>query len=248
MATGRSEVSVRRRRHVSGKKQDMEKARFWRSTIREAARSGVSVREFCRERKLRESQFYWWQRGGARPLVRSTLRPTPWGRRGSPWAPRRSVTTTSRSVRKRIMAAGRSESLGYVASTVRPMFTGQVRDPGSRIDYFRARYYVPGQGRFTSPDPNNAGADPADPQTWNAYAYVGNNPMTFTDPSGLGIFGDIGGIIGSFFPGFGSLIGWGIGSIADLATGQSISPPGFNIGGAIFGSIAGSGEQRSALE
>jgi transposase len=47
---------------VSGKKQDMEKARFWRSAIGEAARSGVSVREFCRQRKLHESQFYWWQR------------------------------------------------------------------------------------------------------------------------------------------------------------------------------------------
>ena len=47
---------------MSGKKQDVEKARFWRATIREAARSGVSVREFCRKRKLPESQFYWWQR------------------------------------------------------------------------------------------------------------------------------------------------------------------------------------------
>ena len=47
---------------MSGKKQDMEKARFWQSAIREAARSGVSIREFCRRRKLHESQFYWWQR------------------------------------------------------------------------------------------------------------------------------------------------------------------------------------------
>ena len=47
---------------MSRKKQDVEKAHFWRSTIREAARSGISVREFCRRRKLHESQFYWWQR------------------------------------------------------------------------------------------------------------------------------------------------------------------------------------------
>jgi hypothetical protein len=47
---------------VSGKKQDVEKARFWQSAIREAARSGLSTREFCRRRKLHESQFYWWQR------------------------------------------------------------------------------------------------------------------------------------------------------------------------------------------
>ncbi len=42
--------------------QDVEKARFWRKTIREAARSGVSVRKFCRQRELKEPQFYWWQR------------------------------------------------------------------------------------------------------------------------------------------------------------------------------------------
>jgi len=41
---------------------DMEKARYWQQLIREAARSGQSVRAFCRQRKLKESRFYWWQR------------------------------------------------------------------------------------------------------------------------------------------------------------------------------------------
>ncbi len=45
-----------------GSKPDVEKARFWQKTMREAARSGISTREFCRQRKLQESQFYWWQR------------------------------------------------------------------------------------------------------------------------------------------------------------------------------------------
>jgi hypothetical protein len=44
------------------KKEDVEKARYWRTIIREAARSGLSTREFCRQRKLHASQFYWWQR------------------------------------------------------------------------------------------------------------------------------------------------------------------------------------------
>ena len=39
----------------------MEKVRFWHKAIREAARSEMSVREFCRQHKLKESQFYWWQ-------------------------------------------------------------------------------------------------------------------------------------------------------------------------------------------
>jgi hypothetical protein len=46
---------------VNRKKQDESKQRYWQATIREAARSGGSIREFCRQRKLKESQFYWWQ-------------------------------------------------------------------------------------------------------------------------------------------------------------------------------------------
>lgn len=44
------------------RKQDVEKERYWQRTIREAARSGISIREFCRQHRLKESQFYWWQR------------------------------------------------------------------------------------------------------------------------------------------------------------------------------------------
>ena len=43
-------------------KQDVEKARYWLAVIRDAARSGMSTRAFCRQRKLKECQFYWWQR------------------------------------------------------------------------------------------------------------------------------------------------------------------------------------------
>ncbi|MBZ5542590.1 MAG: transposase [Acidobacteriia bacterium] len=41
--------------------RDMEKERYWQRTIREAARSEMSIREFCRQHRLKESQFYWWQ-------------------------------------------------------------------------------------------------------------------------------------------------------------------------------------------
>jgi hypothetical protein len=44
------------------KRRDVEKERYWRKVIGEAARSGVSIRRFCQQRKLKESQFYWWQR------------------------------------------------------------------------------------------------------------------------------------------------------------------------------------------
>ena len=46
---------------MSSGKGDAEKERYWQRVIGEAARSGISIREFCRQRRLRETQFYWWQ-------------------------------------------------------------------------------------------------------------------------------------------------------------------------------------------
>jgi transposase len=40
----------------------VEKQRYWRRVIGDAARSGMSIREFCRRRHLKESQFHWWNR------------------------------------------------------------------------------------------------------------------------------------------------------------------------------------------
>ncbi len=64
-------------------------------------------------------------------------------------------------------------------------FTGQYRDPESGLDFFNARYFGAPLGRFLSPDPGNAGADAYHPQSWNAYAYVRNNPLNAVDPFGL---------------------------------------------------------------
>ncbi len=47
---------------MGGGKRDAEKARYWQEVLGEAARSGMSIREYCRRRRLKESQFYWWQR------------------------------------------------------------------------------------------------------------------------------------------------------------------------------------------
>ena len=44
------------------KRRDVQKERYWQKVIGEAARSGQSIREFCRRRHLKENQFYWWQR------------------------------------------------------------------------------------------------------------------------------------------------------------------------------------------
>ena len=63
-------------------------------------------------------------------------------------------------------------------------FTGQVRDEGTGLDYFGARYMSAAQGRFTSPDAPFADQKPEDPQSWNLYSYVRNNPLRYTDPTG----------------------------------------------------------------
>jgi len=66
------------------------------------------------------------------------------------------------------------------------LFTGKERDTESGNDYFGARYYASALGRFMSPDPSGLLAQrPDDPQSWNLYAYVRNNPLVLIDPSGL---------------------------------------------------------------
>jgi RHS repeat-associated protein len=64
-------------------------------------------------------------------------------------------------------------------------YTGKERDGETGLDYFLARYYSGAQGRFTSPDPLMASAYIADPQTWNRYAYVRNDPINMVDPYGM---------------------------------------------------------------
>jgi RHS repeat-associated protein len=61
-------------------------------------------------------------------------------------------------------------------------YSGEQTDPETGQLHLRARQYAPGLGRFTSADrviPNAGGT-----QGYNAYAYVANNPGTWTDPSG----------------------------------------------------------------
>jgi len=68
-------------------------------------------------------------------------------------------------------------------------FTGQNQDTvagGLTGPYdFPAREYGP-QGRWVSPDPAGlAAVDPTNPQSWNRYAYVENDPIDYYDPLGL---------------------------------------------------------------
>jgi RHS repeat-associated protein len=73
---------------------------------------------------------------------------------------------------------------GYTASSVRQKFGSKERDNETGLDYFLARYHSSVQGRFVSVDPENAGAIPDDPQSWNGYAYARNGPVVYSDPDG----------------------------------------------------------------
>jgi RHS repeat-associated protein len=68
-------------------------------------------------------------------------------------------------------------------------FTSKERDSETGLDFFEARYMTSAQGRFISPDPLLNSGRPWEPQSWNRYAYVLNNPIALTDPSGLYDFG-----------------------------------------------------------
>jgi RHS repeat-associated protein len=68
---------------------------------------------------------------------------------------------------------------------------GQVEDrvvgtgatsTGTGLTYLNARYYDPATSRFISPDPL---MNPGDPKTLDPYRYADNNPVVFTDATGL---------------------------------------------------------------
>ncbi|HJQ12881.1 MAG TPA: RHS repeat-associated core domain-containing protein, partial [Gemmatimonadaceae bacterium] len=71
-------------------------------------------------------------------------------------------------------------------------FTGHERDadilaaPSGALDYMHARYYSAFAGRFLSTDPGND-SDPREPQSWNLYSYVRNDPVNATDPTGRAV-------------------------------------------------------------
>jgi RHS repeat-associated protein len=106
------------------------------------------------------------------------------------------------------------------------LYTGEQRDDAAGLYYLHARYYDSAIGRFLSQDPYPG--SPQEPSSLHKYAYVQNNPVNMTDPTGLygfeegtaahqligryyiGVWGDW--FVGKGKPankGFGSRPGWG---------------------------------------
>jgi RHS repeat-associated protein len=99
----------------------------------------------------------------------------------------RARTTVAGAVYETCTSLPFGDNLQCSASDPSPLhFTGKQRDSESNLDNFGARYNSSSIGRFISADPmGNYFADPSNPQGWNMYIYVRNNPLNFTDPTGL---------------------------------------------------------------
>jgi RHS repeat-associated protein len=67
---------------------------------------------------------------------------------------------------------------------IRSRYTGKERDSESGLDNFGARYDSSQYGRFMSADEPFAGWDQHEPQSFNLYSYVENNPLNHVDPDG----------------------------------------------------------------
>ena len=70
-----------------------------------------------------------------------------------------------------------------ITNTTRHGFTSHEMLDNLNLVHMNGRVYDQVVGQFTSPDPFIDG--PGSTQGWNRYAYVHNNPLSFTDPSGF---------------------------------------------------------------
>lgn len=89
-------------------------------------------------------------------------------------------------------------------------YTGHDARHNLNLVDMKGRYYDPALGRFTAPDPVINGL--YNTQGYNRFSYVLNNPLTFTDPTGLYV--DLGEpgmdhpAVGGAAGGLGALLGW----------------------------------------
>lgn len=173
-----------------------------------------------------------------------------------------------------VVGAWRYDVYGATTMVVAPaipwprLYTGHNYDPDSGFYDCNARFYHPVLGRYLSVDPYL--------QTPSPYVYCGNNPLLYTDPNGMNVWGIIVGaavtlaigVAGVFLLGTGvgaailvGLVAGAVGAMAgdlmSMATGDQISWKQFAIdavagaasgaAGALAGGAAGALTARAAL-
>ncbi|MFC4072461.1 RHS repeat domain-containing protein [Actinoplanes subglobosus] len=93
------------------------------------------------------------------------------------------ASTQQATIRRQTPYGKSRDTTSSVWPNTRGFVGGTIDSTG--LVHLGAREYDPVNGRFISSDPMQ---DFSDPQQWNSYAYANNNPMTFSDPTGLCIW------------------------------------------------------------
>lgn len=82
----------------------------------------------------------------------------------------------------------RTSAQGYgLNDKVRQKFVGMETDEATNMSHTLWRKYDAQSGRWTSPDPYSGSMTIADPQSFNRFQYVNNDPVNLTDPTGLAV-------------------------------------------------------------
>jgi len=89
------------------------------------------------------------------------------------------VTNSSAATTANYSYSPYGDSVGTGPSTTPLQYTGRENDGATGLYYYRARYYSPQLDRFIAEDPIGLGGGT------NYYAYVGGNPVSAIDPTGL---------------------------------------------------------------
>ncbi len=95
-----------------------------------------------------------------------------------PYGERRKPDWTGQLTRAEIEAL-----LGAHGERVSRGFTRHEHLDRTGLIHMNGRMYDPRLGRFLSPDP--IVGDVTSSRSWNLYSYVGNNPLSYVDPTGL---------------------------------------------------------------
>lgn len=125
--------------------------------------------------------------------------------------------------------------LEYTTNVTMRQFTGHEDLNGVGLIHMNGRVYDPELGRFLSADPNVQFSH--DPQSFNRYSYVLNNPLSFTDPSGY-FLKSLSKAVFKFMRKYGRTV---------MAIGIALIVPNPFIGGFLSGMVSSGGDLQTAV-
>jgi RHS repeat-associated protein len=130
-----------------------------------------------------QGQFYW----GSQPVAHYTASPSQTHFQHQDWlGTERARTTYNGAVEGQFTSLPFGDGFAVVSGTDSDPyhFAGLDTDYEDTTQHAQFRNYSPAQGRWLAPDPYDGSYDASNPQSFNRYAYVLNNPLSYTDPSG----------------------------------------------------------------